>query len=364
MNTEFFLVGLPGLEDLIQDELLEWYPDLTPTASHGGVSVTVPLSVGLGFNRTLKLPTRVLLRAAKFRCRDFPKLFQTVSAIKWRHWIDLDAVPTVHASTRGSRLKIKTRIEETCVDAWIAARKKAKVEASTRKVDLYVRVHDDECVVSIDSSGERLHKRGVRQFVGEAPLRETIAAALVRMVGRHAKAPPTEIVDPMTGAGTFLLEAAAAHTISNQRYFVEFRTEPQIPAAREVTKPKRLVGLERDAAALKAARENLRGIAHVELIAADVMKAEPLEPAEGPRWLFVNPPYGERLKVEGPLPEYYAKVFAAAERWARPDFACALLPSAGAKGKLALPIGWKVLEKRPFVNGGIPVTAFVFGRSK
>jgi hypothetical protein len=67
--------------------------------------------------------------------------------------------------------------------------------------------------------------------------------------------------------------------------------------------------------------------------------------------------------VKEPLAEFYARLFAAAEKVARPDRACFLLPGKAVKGRFPLPAGWKVLEKRPFLNGGLPVVAFVFGRA-
>ena len=109
---------------------------------------------------------------------------------------------------------------------------------------------------------------------------------------------------------------------------------------------------------LKAVRENLI----FNLRSEDLFKSEPITKKVGvQRWLFANPPYGERLKVDLPLMDFYGKVFAACEHIFQPDRACLILPARGVKGKFALPTGWKVLGKRPFLNGGIPVVAFVFG---
>ena len=356
MNAEFFLVALPGLEDLVAAELAEWFPDLSAETQHGGVAVTAPLDIGLGFNFCLKTPTRVMVRLKRFRCRDFPKLYQTVMALPWFDFVPPECRMVAHASTRLSRLKIKSRIESTCVDAW----KKIAPAAKGPEFNVYVRLVDDECTISLDTSGERLHKRGVRTHVGEAPLRETIAAALVRMVRTHAEGvTEVEVVDPMAGSGTFLLEAATAHRLIDQREFAPLKITARKPAAREGLKVTRLIGFERDEATVKAARVNLAGLT-VDFRDEDIFTAEPLPAAAGARWLFVNPPYGERLRVDEPLPAYYAKLFAACARVAAPDLVCALLPAAGAKGRLTLPTGWRVVEKRPFVNGGIPVVAFVF----
>ena len=366
---EFFLVSLPGLEDLLEAEIKAWFPEFGLKREYGGVTAMAPLAEGLAMNLALKIPTRILVRAARFRARDFPKLYGKVTDFDWEEWLDPACTLEVFAAAKKSRLKIKSRIEETCLDAWKDHQRDRGVKPDAKKrAKLYVRVVEDEVTLSLDTSGERLHKRGRRQHVGEAPLRETIAAALLQMAARHAAGPePVELVDPMAGSGTFLLEAAERDQLVDSR---EFGFE--IFAARPTAAPKRrepgvkfatLTGFERDTATLQAARHNL-GAHPATLVAEDFFAAAPLPPvAPGhQRWAVVNPPYGERLPVDRPLARYYADLFAALERVASPDLACVLLPSKAVKGKFLLPGKWKVREKRPFLNGGIPVTAFVFAR--
>ncbi len=365
---KFFAVALPGLEDLVQAEIGEWFPDLPLEAVHGGVNVTAAIGRGLAMNQVLKTPTRILVRVAEFRTRDFPTLYKTIKKIDWREYIDPSCELEVHVSTRLSRLKIKSRIEETCQDAWVDYRNEIRATAVRgKKVGLYVRFVEDVCTLSLDTSGERLHKRGSRSFVGEAPLRETIAAALIQMVERkHAVADGrgVELVDPMVGSGTFLLEAAFRDEVIQGREFAfdHFaKADVKVPAA--PSRPFRFesfVGFEADKKTLSAAEQNLKGLDGVILRQEDFFKSEPLPPSEKQRWVFCNPPYGERIKVKEPLADLYVRLFAAVEEKCRPDVACFLLPSKAVKGKFRLPIGWKVVEKRPFLNGGIPVTAFVF----
>lgn len=366
-NThEFFLVALPGLEDLVQAECRDWFPEVEAKAEHGGVSVHMPLSQGLSLNLCLKTPTRILLRLKTFRCRDFPKLYQTVANYPWGELVDPSCSLKVHASTRLSRLKIKKRIESTCVKAWEEHQKKSKLKPRSGQLDLYVRLVNDDCTLSLDTSGERLHKRGRRTWVGEAPLRETIAAALIQMLGRLDPVEEIELVDPMVGSGTFLLEAAVRDQLIDAREFAfeHFKERPSKKPSLQTkrTRIRAFTGFERDTKTMAAAGENLKGLSATDLIAEDFFKARALP--EAPRWLICNPPYNERLKVKEPLAELYARLFAKAEEVARPRLACFLLPAKAVKGKFPLPTGWKVLEKRPFLNGGIPVVAFVFARSE
>jgi putative N6-adenine-specific DNA methylase len=369
---EFFLVALPGLEDIVQAELREWFPDFESKIEHGGVSVQAPLGEGLAMNMALKTPTRILLRMKTFRCRDFPKLYNKVAAFPWKEWIEPDCELTAHASTRLSRLKIKKRIEEACEDGWIEYQRQQKaVRVRGKKADLFVRFVNDDCTLSLDTSGERLHKRGQRKHVGEAPLRETIAAAMIQLLGRkHAwnLKGNVELIDPMMGSGTFLLEAAFRDEPVEERDFAfeKFAEKPARIPKLAAARPRidSLIGFEKDAKTLAAAKENLKDTSHVTVKKEDFFDAKPLPPAGSKqRWVICNPPYNERLKVKEPLPELYARLFAKAEEVARPDLACFLLPAKAVKGKFSLPPDWKVLEKRPFLNGGIPVVAFVFGRS-
>jgi putative N6-adenine-specific DNA methylase len=251
------------------------------------------------------------------------------------------------------------------------AQQKVKPDPA-KPATLFVRFADDECTLSLDTSGERLHKRGVRQHIGEAPLRETIAAALLQMVERKGDLGETrdvEVVDPMMGSGTFLLEAADRSEVVAAREFAfaSFHhgvlATPRLVARRPAIVS--LVGYEIDAKAQAAAQENLQraGVKGYQVRHEDIFKAAPLPCLAGrQRWVLANPPYGERLKVKEPLAQYYAKLFAAVESTLIPHRACFILPAKAVKGRFDLPRAWKVLEKRSFVNGGIPVVAFLFGR--
>lgn len=368
---EFFLVSLPGLEDLVDAEVAAWFPQLKREPMYAGLTVMAPLAEGLAMNLVLKTPTRILLRVTRFRVKDFPKLYAKVTDFEWSEWVDPSAEVEIVAATKQSRLKIKSRIEDTCRAAWRDHQKDRGIKPNPKKqVKLFVRIADDECTLSLDTSGERLHKRGAREHVGEAPLRETIAAALIRMTAANAKVPgqDVEIVDPMAGSGTFLIEAAGLTDIINAR---EFGFEVFREGASQVQAPPEPifkmisgVGYEQDAKTLKAAKHNMRRSNSMEIREQDFFEAEPLPESATPRWVFCNPPYGERLKVDQPLDQYYANLFATVEKIARPELACFLLPAKAVKGKFLLPYKWKALEKRKLLNGGIPVVAFVFGRNQ
>lgn len=365
-SSEFFLVALPGLEDIVGNEIKDWYPELEPKIEYGGITVHTDLPKALSMNLVLKTPTRILWRIDSFKARDFPKLYNKLKKMDWSQYLDTQCDLDIQVSTRLSRLSIKSRIEKTCLDAWYDYRKENKLGKPNpkKRVMLYIRIKEDTCTLSLDTSGERLHKRGSRKHIGVAPLRETIAASLIQMVEKGPALDdtrPVEVIDPMMGSGTFLLEARDRDKkIESREFGFEHFGDHKVTAPDYKTKHaiEKLIGYEVDAKACEAAKAN--GVTGIHR--QDFFKADPLPETQNQRWLFCNPPYGERIKVKESLAELYVRLFAACESVVRPDYACFILPTKAVKGKFALPSDWKVLEKRPFQNGGLPVTAFVFGR--
>lgn len=443
-NTyEFFLVVAPGFEALAEKEISR-HVGVPVTRERGGLTVHLGLAEGLELNRVLRIPTRILLRLASFGCRDFPKLFKKTAGFPWAEWAPgpVDFV----ASTHKSRLFIKKRIEQTCRDGFEKARKAAGAAvggeaaggsgssgrerargnpheratvsgervtsgAAAKRADrtgaskpartsvsdgisrfdaveaatVYVRFLDDVCTFSLDTSGELLHKRGVKTMTSEAPLRETIAAAMLAFMGEPSSS--TVLVDPMVGSGTFFFEAAGV--ASNRDYAFEkipkyrgllaqAKSAPRatrstivgggdtVTAAKDTVSPPthfaRFIGFEIDEKTAEAARENLKSIGvPVTIEVADIFDAKPLVGEES-RWLIANPPYGERLKIEGRLKDYYELLFETCERVVQPQRACFVLPDSAKPEKLRAPSRWRLANKLKFQNGGLPVTALLFER--
>jgi putative N6-adenine-specific DNA methylase len=379
-NTyEFFLVVAPGFEALAEKEISRLV-DVPVARERGGLTVHLGLAEGLELNRVLRIPTRILLRLAAFGCRDFPKLFKKTAGFPWAEWVSgpVDFV----ASTHKSRLFIKKRIEQTCRDGFAKAAGAVKAadaegagasggERVASAAAIYVRFLDDVCTFSLDTSGELLHKRGVKTMTSEAPLRETIAAAMLAFMGEPSTS--TVLVDPMVGSGTFFFEAAGV--ASEREYAFE-----QIPKYRALAAPEtpapgnvaaatsrfgfaRFIGFEIDEKTAGAARENLKSIGvPVTIEDADIFDAKPLAGDEA-RWLIANPPYGERLKIEGRLKDYYELLFETCERVVQPQKACFVLPDSAKPEKLRAPSKWRFANKLKFQNGGLPVTALLFERS-
>lgn len=397
---EFYLVVTPGLETLAQKEIARWLsPDTSVIVSRGGLTVRLGLAEGLALNRVLRIPTRVLLRIADFGCRDFPKLFKKTAGLDWSRWVGPGVGVEFVASSHKSRLFIKKRIEETCRDGfkrWSRERGSGGAAATGAVgagaasgagavLECLVRFDDDICTMSLDTSGELLHKRGRKTLSADAPVRETIAAAMLEMMcdadtaagGREpvrvggpepvgARGAVT-LVDPMIGSGTFVIEAAEMGRPIGSREFA-FEKFPNVPATPVDVRPPQVnfakfVGFDIDAKAAEAARGNWRDARPLDVIVGDFFDAKPLA-IEGERWLITNPPYGERLKIEGRLKDYYELLFETCERVVKPDRACFLLPDTAKPEKLRAPATWRRTQALKFLNGGLPVTAVLFVRDE
>ena len=368
----FYLIVTPGFEEQAAVELKDWCPDLEFAVGRGGIEFTMTLGEGCELNRVLKTPTRILVRLADYGCRDFPKLFKKMSGFPWHEWVSDETPIEFHATSKSSRLAIKKRIEETCLDGWKAALKKRGVAAPNARipaVTVYVRFEDDICWVSLDTSGEILHKRGLRPLSSNAPLRETMAANLLRYLESFGLGEKLELVDPMTGGGTFLMEAALTRKkITSRKFaFENFVVRTEGSFATQSKDPFiRFIGFESDAKTLRAAAENLNAIRGnskdqpVELIEADFFAANAL-PLGPRRWLIANPPYGERIRVEGKLSDFYERLFVACAEKVAPERALFILPEKVNPSRLRLPESWQVLGEKRFLNGGLPVFAMVYG---
>lgn len=371
-GPEFYLVVAPGLEDLAARELRAWAPDLAFEAGRGGLTLHCDLARGLGLNGCLKIPTRILLRIADFGCRDFPKLFKKMAGLDWQAWIGDDKAVEFKASSHGSRLFVKKRIEETCRDGRKAYLKKKGLPLPSDEdpITVYVRLNDDVCFVSLDTSGERLHKRGHRELSSEAPLRESIAAALLWYLESEGPGRAVELVDPMCGAGTFFLEASGLKRPTSSREFAfaawggrEVAGEALVPSRCESPDVySKFVGFEIDPKTVASAKKNWQTTGEsreLRLVEGDFFAASPLEDSAGERWLVCNPPYGERLGVEGKLSAYYENLFEAVARKVNPSRACLLLPDRARPLQLKLPSMWKKVSSLRLSNGGLPVTALL-----
>lgn len=380
--SPFFLIVPPGFEELAEAELHIWLREFVLGSApqivreKGGLSLELPLEIGFALNGRLKIPSRILLRIADFGCRDFPKLFKKMRGLSWAPWVgENPPVPEFVVSSHGSRLAVKKRIESTCEDGFKAWKKlqagDAEAVADGKKLTVFVRFFDDVCTVSLDTSGEHLHRRGYKTKATEAPLRENIAAALLYRL--LAGTSDVTLIDPMSGSGTFLSESAILPKFLDRKYaFRDFACvrdggvvvsgEPR--GAQQAPHADRFFAFDKSMDAIEAARENFAdaGLSDaIQLKQADLF-ADEYETISGNRIVVCNPPYGERLKVQGSLANLYSKLLHMIDQKFKPMKVGVLLPEKTNPKTLRLPEGWQTKSNLPFSNGGLPVVFYVFER--
>lgn len=326
-----FAICPPGLEAVVAEEITE-AGFARPRSVPGGVLFEGP---PLPANRLLATPSRILMRIARFDAPDFAALQRGLAALSLGRFGATGFTPEI--STHASRLYHTGAIAE---------RVSAIVPAGP--LGLYLRFERDVCSVSVDTSGELLHRRGWREETGPAPLRETLAAALLRLAGWR---PGEALYDPMCGSGTFLIEAAgraAGLPPGRGRHFPCETFDGAVEAGRRPPEPvpALVAGSDRARPAVESARRNAVR-AGVELT-LDVLEAAHARPPAPTGLLVTNPPYDrraagashalERLRValDGPFAAWRAAV---------------LHPDASALAALGRP----VQARHELRNGGLRV---------
>lgn len=320
---KFFATCPRGLEQLLAEELLQLEAEHIHAVG-GGVEFGGDFPLCYRANLESRIASRILWRVAKTRYRSEDDIYGAAYDLPWNHWfepehtirVDLSAVKSPLASLNFATLKIKDAV---CDKFRRLSGRRPSVD--TRQPDVPIQGHltAGDFALYLDTTGEPLFKRGRRVAPGEAPLRENLAAGILRLAGWT---PGIPLLDPMCGAGTFLTEAAhIALDIapgSGRRFAFEklknfdaqrWRELRQQSAERQKPRvPLPIYGSDLSGAALKSARANLAaaGLEHaVSLTQANVLEIS--APArEG--IIVTNPPYGVRLGEQKELAEFYPKL--------------------------------------------------------
>lgn len=311
---DWFAVCAPGLEEILTAELASL--DLAPLPAEpgvGGVAFSGKLEAGYLANLWLRSAGRVLLRLADFRVRTWDDLLRQAKAIAWEVFIPPGAPLNIRVTLKSSNLKHAGRVAEEVFKAACQSLQKVGLapprmaQAQEPAQVIMVRGVDRRCQISLDASGEHLHKRGYRQDPGQAPLREDLAAALLKLAGYDGS---QMLMDPMCGAGTLPIEAALSarglpslgersiametwpcHREPTWRHLVSKAHEQALAAAPAPILARDLSGVARKSSKANALRAGVSE--DVRFDKADFFKAPP--PPGPPGLLVVNPPYGKRL---------------------------------------------------------------------
>ena len=323
-TTDHFFASCPrGLEAPLAWELKTLDAE-NINAVKGGVEFSGPYLTCYTINLESRVASRVLWRIGHGRYRTERDIYQIAHRLPWPDWFSPQRTIRVNVAAIKSPLKsldfATLRIKDAVCDVFRAATRR-RPDVDTRNPD--VRIHAfltaSEATLYLDTSGDPLFMRGYRTVTGEAPLRENLAAGILRLSGWQ---PGIPLLDPMCGSGTFLTEAAMiAGNIApganrsfgfeklkchDHKAWKELRR--RVPAREENTMAQTIFGSDRNGDALGRARANLAAIGMKQLVR--LRKADVLEmPAPAPSGIIVtNPPYGVRMDEQERLASFYPRL--------------------------------------------------------
>lgn len=310
---EIFLVAPPGLEPVLAAEARGKGFKVAKTVP-GGVTLKGGWSEVWRANLEIRGAGRVLASIGAFRALHLAQLDKRARRIPWGDILRADVPFRVEASCKSSRIyhsgAAAERIER-------AIREELGAPASAdAAVLIRARIEDDLCTIGVDTSGELLHKRGHKQAVNAAPMRETLASLILSQCGYEGSEP---VVDPMCGSGTFVIEAAevaAGLKPGRSRRFAfealatfdeaAWKRMREAGSAHVVAPGVRFYGSDRDAGAIAMAKANAERAGVAGLTEFRQLPVSELVAPEGPPGLvIVNPPYGERIGEKQRLPALY-----------------------------------------------------------
>ncbi len=332
-SRSFFAATPPGLENVCLKELAS--PPLSFTEVEevpGGVEFRGRVHDAYMANLHLRTANRILMRIDGFKAANFRQLERRLADVPWEIYLPPGIPVHVRVATSKSRLYHKAAIAQRFQSGIALRLERRGVEGDSlpgattafSRQTLFIRVVEDRFTVSLDSSGEPLYKRGIKKDVGRAPLRETLAAAALKLAGFSGEEP---LLDPMCGSGTFAMEGAMmAMNIPPGRHrkfaFMEW------PAFR----PRRWAHLRRQAEALitrvdapmvfasdkdervlAALEKNLRNqeIAHaIQVSGGDFFHLSPPKTFKTTGVIAINPPYGMRLGAKREIRGLYSSILA------------------------------------------------------
>lgn len=324
---QYLAITSKGLENLLADELKEL-----------GIEDPKPVQAGVRFKATQeqiyrcclwsRIASRFVLVLSEFNCNDDMDLYLSSTSIGWpgifhstkRFVVDFNGTNRSIRNSQYGAMKVKDAIVDHFVKKNLP---RPSIDKDRADLRIHVRLHNDQAILGVDMVGGSLHIRGYRREAGGAPLRETLAAALIK---RSGWTPETPLLDPMCGSGTLLIEACLmaaniAPGVSRQKWgfesLMDFNAElwNEVKAEASVTGRRgfkqvstAFYGQDVDPKVIEIAKANARRAGVDSLIQFSVGDAAKLQRPDGfaDGLILSNPPYGERLGTEPSLIALYS----------------------------------------------------------
>ncbi len=336
---KLFAVCSPGLEPFAAQELhqlglINTHPPSQPENvstekgsqyESGGIEFQGSLRDVYKANLYLRTASRVLVRLGEFYSSTFPELRRKAGRLPWEKYILAERPIALRVTCQKSRLYHEAAVAERLTGA-IADRLGNPSPVLKYHEDLnsdlpqliVVRLVDNLCTISVDSSGALLHRRGYRLATAKAPLRENLACAMVMASGWDRISP---LLDPFCGSGTIPIEAAllAKRIPPGYTRRFKFMDWPNFDSklwdqllanagkAIILAAPK-MIGSDRDAGAIQASQANAERAGVADSIQFSCKALSAIDPPPGPGWVVTNPPFGVRLRKTNDLRNLYAQL--------------------------------------------------------
>ncbi|NNF82027.1 MAG: class I SAM-dependent RNA methyltransferase [Flavobacteriaceae bacterium] len=321
-NYEMVAKTLFGFEEILAEELLRLgAQDVKKGVRH--VSFYGDKGFMYKANLSLRTAIKVLKPIKSFKVFNEDDLYRKIKNIRWEDYLSesgsLAVDATVHSTQFTHSKYVALKVKDAIVDRF-REQTGTRPDVDLRFPDLKINIHIDRqfCTVSIDSSGESLHRRGYKLATNIAPINEVLAAGLIILSGWKGQ---SDFMDPMCGSGTILIEAAMIAcnippNLMRKEFAFERWTdwdqdlfdtieESLLKKVRDF--PYKIIGYDKAPSAIRKAKENIRNAElsdFIEVTHEDFFKTS--KSTEGPLHMVFNPPYGERLDID--MQSFYSQL--------------------------------------------------------
>ena len=370
-EQEFFVITAPGIENLCHDELMCLPLSRRESAIvTGGIEFKGRLHDCYLANLKLATANRILMRIAHFKANTFHKLYKKIAQFPWELYFAGGSELKLRVSSKQSRLYHKGAVAEYFEKA-IAKRlgeygpRTVDGNAVTDRQQIFVRIVEDQFTVSLDSSGELLHKRGLKSYRAVAPMRETLAAAVLRLAGYNETEP---LIDPMCGSGTFSLEAAMMIKHIPPGWFREFafmgwpgfspgrwqHLRKSCEAVFATKSAPQIFASDSDdlmCAAMRQSVEEYQISDAVQVVCRDFFQLDPEDLTDKKGLVILNPPYGMRIAAKAKGADFFAAICSQLRKVYSGWQLALILPEKHLKNKVPIP---GLTEHRLF-HGGLKI---------
>jgi putative N6-adenine-specific DNA methylase len=363
--NQYFATVANGLESLIVEEL-EQLGAQSVKPGFRGAFFQGDRTLLYRVNLWARLPFRILMQLHQFPCESAEDLYRGIQRIDWSTYLTPALTLAVDATGKTDRLN-HTHFTALQVKNAIVNQQQEnfgdRSNVDLQKPDLRINVHLDAagCTVSLDSSGNSLHRRGYRPAVGAAPLKESLAAALIQLSGWQ---PEQMFYDPLCGSGTLPLEACLKSLNIAPGLFRQFGFETWLDfdrnlfddliqaakSSQKATLPAPIWGSDRNLKVIEQAIANAQNCGVSDQIWFSEMELADVVAPTDSGVVFCNPPYGERLGRDSDLGAFYKQLGDVLKQRFKGWTAFIL---SGNK-ELAQAIGLKSSQRIPVYNGALP----------